>query len=376
MSFLTTIRPITMFIRQLALLNFKNIRQAEISFSPKINCLIGPNGSGKTNILDAVYFLSYCKSHNVNIDSQCITHDEDFFVLQGTYHIEPDGEDHIYCGLKRNRKKQFKRNQKEYSRLSDHIGRLPLVFVSPNDQALIAGGSEDRRRFIDSIISQYDHEYLQFLIRYNTALQQRNALLKQNELPSAELFEIWEQQMHDLGSEIFCRRRDFMVQFIPLFQEYYRFLSNEHETVSLAYQSQLTDISLVNLLKEKRLRDHYLGFTTSGIHRDDLEMSIGSYPIRRVGSQGQNKTFLIALKLAQFSFLKKAAQSTPLLLFDDIFDKLDAERVRQIIQLVSEDNFGQIFITDTNREHIDDILSHMQQDSLIFHVENGEVKTP
>lgn len=362
-----------MFIRQLALLNFKNIRQAEISFSPKINCFIGHNGSGKTNILDAIYFLSYCKSHNVTIDSQCITHDEDFFVIQGTYHLEPDGEDHIYCGLKRNRKKQFKRNQKEYGRLSEHIGRIPLVLVSPDDQVLITGGSEERRRFIDSIISQFDHEYLQLLIHYNTALQQRNALLKQSEMPPDEMLEIWEQQMHDLGSVLYDRRRSFMEDFVPIFQHYYQILSGGHETVSLTYQSQVKDAPLADQLRERRQRDHYLGFSTCGIHRDDLEMNIEDYPIRRVGSQGQNKTFLIALKLAQFSFLKKTSKTTPLLLFDDIFDKLDAHRVRQIIQLVSEDNFGQIFITDTNREHIDEILSQIEQEAFLFHVENGEI---
>ena len=363
-----------MYIRKLSLVNFKNIRQAEINFSPKINCFIGANGAGKTNILDAVYFLSYCKSHSNNIDSQNITHGQDFFVIQGDYSMSDDREENIYCGLKRNKKKQFKRNQKEYTRLSDHVGLIPLVIVSPDDQTLISGASEERRRFVDSIISQYDRQYLNLLIRYNSALQQRNSLLKQDGgMPSAEMFDLWDTQLAQLGESIYQTRVSFLEKFVPLFQKYYTFLSSNNEEVTLAYESHLNTNDLYDMLVQRRERDFYLGYTTAGIHRDDLAMNIDGYPIKRVGSQGQNKTYLVALKLAQFSFLKETSASTPLLLFDDIFDKLDSSRVSQIIRLVSEDTFGQIFITDTNREHIDEIIDMLDYESRIFSVDGGEV---
>ena len=362
-----------MFIRQLSLINYKNIRQADVEFSPKINCFIGSNGAGNTNILDAVYFLSYCKSHSSNIDTQNITHDKDFFVIQGEYNFSDDHDENIYCGLKRNKKKQFKRNQKEYSRLSDHIGLIPLVIVSPDDQTLISGGSEERRRFIDSIISQFNHPYLQQLIRYNAALRQRNSLLKNDYMPDSEMFDIWDRQLASLGTEIHKIRSEFLTEFVPLFQKFYSFLSSDNEVVSLSYSSQLNDNDLMDLLVKNRERDFIIGFTTAGIQRDDLIMNIGDFPIKRIGSQGQNKTYLVALKLAQFSFLCRNNKNKPLLLFDDIFDKLDSDRVRQIIRLVSDDTFGQIFITDTNREHIDEILQQLDQESKIFLVDNGEV---
>jgi len=360
-----------MYLKQLSLVNYKNIVQAEINFSPKINCFIGSNGSGKTNILDAIYYLSYCKSHSNSIDNQNITHNEDFFVIQGNYWIN-DKEENIYCGLKRKQKKQFKRNKKEYERLSDHIGLLPLVLISPNDNQLILDGSDERRRFIDSIISQYDREYLQTLIQYNNALTQRNSLLKSN-ISDNSLFEIWEEQLADNGSKIFEKRLAFIADFLPIFQSYYEFLSMNNEQVGLSYESQLKKEDLLTQLKNTRDRDRILGYTTKGIHKDELEMLLGEYPIRRVGSQGQNKTYLIALKLAQFNFIKRISNITPILLLDDIFDKLDADRVKQIISLVSEDKFGQIFITDTNREHLDDIINEIHQDTQIFTVDRGEI---
>ena len=288
--------------------------------------------------------------------------------------MSDDREENIYCGLKRNKKKQFKRNQKEYTRLSDHVGLIPLVIVSPDDQTLISGASEERRRFVDSIISQYDRQYLNLLIRYNSALQQRNSLLKQDGgMPSAEMFDLWDTQLAQLGETIYQTRVSFLEKFVPLFQKYYTFLSSNNEEVTLAYESHLNTNNLYDMLVQRRERDFYFGYTTAGIHRDDLAMNIDGYPIKRVGSQGQNKTFLVALKLAQFSFLKETSASTPLLLFDDIFDKLDSSRVSQIIRLVSEDTFGQIFITDTNREHIDEIIDMLDYESRIFSVDGGEV---
>lgn len=361
-----------MYLQQLSLVNYKNILQAEINFSPKINCFIGSNGSGKTNILDAIYYLSYCKSHSNSIDNQNITHEEEFFVIQGKYDIK-NKEEHIYCGLKRKQKKHFKRNKKEYQRLSEHIGLLPLVLISPNDTELIAEGSDERRKFMDTIISQYDSDYLQNLIKYNNSLQQRNSLLKSNSTDNS-IFEIWEEQMTEYGERIHKKRNEFIEKFLPIFQQYYQTISEEKEMVSLLYNSQLHNAELKTELINSRQRDTILGYTTKGIHKDDLEMKLGDFPIKRTGSQGQNKTYLIALKLAKFDFLKNIVGFNPILLMDDIFDKLDTRRVKQIIQLVSEKHFGQIFITDTNREHLDDILKEMHQDTLIFQVENGEVK--
>jgi DNA replication and repair protein RecF len=294
-------------------------------------------------------------------------------VLQGEY-VNGDHHEHIYCGLKRRQKKQFKRNKKEYERLSDHVGVLPLVLISPDDSRLLTDGSDERRRFVDSIISQNNREYLHALINYNTALAQRNSLLK-SDCRDTTLYEIWEEQLAHYGTLIYEKRQAFIKDFLPIFSNYYRMLSQDSETVSLAYISQLDNGDLTAQLRVSRERDLILGYTTKGTHRDDLETLLGDYPIRRVGSQGQNKTYLVALKLAQFNFIKQTTGITPVLLLDDIFDKLDSLRVRQIITLVSEKNFGQIFITDTNREHLDEILTQLGQEAQIFTVEKGEITT-
>ena len=362
-----------MILKKISVLNYKNIAQAELAFSPKMNCFIGHNGEGKTNLLDAVYFLSFCKSATNSVDSQNIRHGEDFFMLQGEYEHESGEPEEVYCGLKRRQKKQFKRNKKEYTRLSDHIGFLPLVMVSPADSALINGGSDERRRFMDVVISQYDKEYLDALIRYNKALAQRNTLLK-NEMPvEEELFLVWEEMMAQAGEVVFRKREEFIKEFIPIFQSFYSFISQDKEKVGLIYDSHARDASLLEVLKESRTRDQIMGFSLRGVHKDELNMLLGDFPIKREGSQGQNKTYLVALKLAQFDFLKRTGATVPLLLLDDIFDKLDASRVEQIIKLVAGDNFGQIFITDTNREHLDRILHKVGSDYKMFCVEQGAV---
>ncbi|MCE5331054.1 MAG: DNA replication and repair protein RecF [Bacteroidales bacterium] len=361
-----------MRLNSLSILNYKNISEAELNFSPKINCFIGDNGMGKTNLLDAIYFLSFCKSHSNPIDSQNILHDADFFMLQGQYILAENAEE-IYCGMKRKQKKQFKRNKKEYDRFSDHIGLLPLVLVSPDDSVLISEGSEERRKFMDGVISQFDHTYLQNLIQYNNALRQRNALLKSENQVDTSLFEIWEDQMVLHGSYIYEQRKKFLNEFVPIFQEIYTKISGGHELISLIYQSQHDNHDMKARMRETRERDRILGYSTQGIHKDELEMLLDEYPIKRVGSQGQNKTYLISLKLAQFNFLKREHNFSPLLLLDDIFDKLDSKRVKEIIQLVSSETFGQIFITDTNREHLDKLLLQLGQDATIFTVQNGEI---
>lgn len=363
-----------MILKQISILNYKNLEQVELEFSPKMNCFIGQNGMGKTNLLDAVYYLSFCKSATNPIDSQNMMHDKDFFVIQGVYESESGDREEVYCGMKRRQKKVFKRNKKEYSRLSDHIGFIPLVMVSPADTELIAGGSEERRRFMDVVISQYDKEYLEALIRYNKALQQRNTLLKAEAEPDEELLAVWEEMMAMTGEVVYRKRCEFIDEFIPTFQTFYSHISQDKEAVNLSYESHAKHGSLLNQLKESRVRDRIMGYSLKGVHKDDLTMQLGEYPIKREGSQGQNKTYLIALKLAQFDFLRRTGSNTiPLLLLDDIFDKLDASRVEQIVKLVSGDRFGQIFITDTNRDHLDKIMQKIEGEYKVFGVIDGSV---
>jgi DNA replication and repair protein RecF len=365
---------VNMILEHLSIINYKNIREATLDFSPKMNCFVGQNGEGKTNLLDAIYYLSFCRSAFNPIDSQVLNHDSDFFVLDACYRHDHGDEEWVYCGMKRGTKKHFKRNKKEYKRLSQHIGLIPLIFVSPSDTLLIEGGSEERRRLMDVVIAQFDTTYIDSLNAYNKALQQRNALLKMDEEPDPMLMDIWEQEMAQHGEALYHKRNAFIEEFIPVFQEIYSSISGNKETVALGYTSHCQRGPLLDVIRRDRAKDRAVGYSLHGIHRDDLEMLLGGYPIRREGSQGQNKTYALALKLAQFDFLRRTASTTtPLLLLDDIFDKLDAQRVEQIISLVSGPQFGQIFITDTNREHLDRILKCGNFDYRLFAVKAGEV---
>ena len=361
-----------MQLEKLSILNYKNIKEAELEFCSNINCFVGKNGMGKTNLLDAIYYLSFCKSHFNVIDSQNIEHNAEFMLIQGQYARKEETEN-IYCGVKRRQKKQFKRNKKEYEKLSDHIGLLPLVLVSPNDSTLIAEGSEERRRFMDGVISQHNKTYLQHLLTYNNALKQRNALLKMETPVEETLYVVLEEQMARSAAYIYNQRRLFIQTFEPIFQENYTYISGGQEHVQLHYISQLDNRDLLEAFAKTRERDKILGYTTQGIHKDDLEMELEGYPIKRVGSQGQNKTYLIALKFAQFEFLKQIHGIKPLMLLDDIFDKLDSWRVQRIMELVAGDKFGQIFITDTNREHLNEIIAQITATSKLFQVEDGVV---
>ena len=371
---------INMILKSLNIVNYKNIAEASLDFSPKFNCFIGNNGEGKTNLLDAIYYLSFCHSMSSNIDSQIIRHDEPFFMLQGQYvnsnlNLNENREvvEEIYAGMKRGVKKQFKRNKKAYKRLSEHIGLIPLIIVSPDDSTIILGGSEERRRLLDIVISQYDSTYIDSLNRYNKALQQRNALLKMEEEPDPTLLALWEEEMAREGEHIYGLRNDFVERFIPVFNEIYRTISGGKEQVSLRYVSHCQRGPLLEVIQRDRMKDRAVGYSLHGIHRDDLEMLLDGHPMKREGSQGQNKTYVISLKLAQFDFLRKTmSATTPLLLLDDIFDKLDATRVENIVRLVSSETFGQIFITDTNRDHLDKILSHTTADYIIYNVEGGQ----
>lgn len=327
---------------------------------------------GKTNLLDAVYYLSFCKSAISPSDSGNIFHDASFFMLQGAYVSDSGIESEISCGLKRGDKKSFRRDGKVYERLSDHIGNIPLVMVSPADNELIAGGSEERRRFMDVVISQYDKEYLNALIRYNRALQQRNILLRGEREPDADMMSLMEEMMVAEAVCINERRKKFTDELIPIFTTFHNAIVGGGEEVSLRYRSHLDENNLAELLAASRSDDRRVGHTSKGIHRDELVMQLNGFPIKKEGSQGQNKSYLVSLKLAQFDFLRRKGGETPLLLLDDIFDKLDSYRVEQIIALVSGDNFGQIFITDVNREHIDSILENVNGEYKLFEVKKGE----
>ena len=369
-----------MILQELNILNYKNIREAEMNFSEKLNCFVGLNGQGKTNILDAIYYLSFTKSAYNAIDSQNIHHDQEMAMVRGKY-VDGDTEEVISCGLKRGVKKQFRRGKKDYKRLLDHIGLIPLVMVSPQDSELVVDGSDERRKFMDGVISQYNKAYLEHLTQYNALLKQRNALLKQYEnvdldtLPVA-LFEVLELQMVQHAEPIYAERVKFIEQFTPYFQEVYSAISGDKEQVSLGYVSQLHDRDLSESLARTRARDIILGWTSQGVHKDELEMKLGDYPLKRVGSQGQQKSFLLAMKLGQALYLSgvRGMEQRPILLLDDIFDKLDSERVERIVQLVVGQQFGQIFITDTDRQHLTDLLAAYSDKAKLFVVENGEVE--
>ena len=364
-----------MQLNKLSIINYKNIEAATLDLSAKLNCFIGHNGEGKTNLLDAVYYLSFCRSAFNPKDSEVMRHDADYFVLEGDYTTDGGDKEQVYCGMKRGTKKHFKRNKKEYKRLSMHIGQVPLIFVSPADATLIDGGSEERRRLMDVVISQYDTPYIEDLNRYNKALQQRNKLLKQEEEPDSTLMELLEMQMAEYGEAIYKKRAAFVEELTPVFQRIYQTICENREQVSLEYVSHCQRGSLLDVIRRDRAKDRIMGYSLHGIHKDDLVMKLGDYPICREGSQGQNKTYVLALKLAQFDFLRRTSgNNTPLLLLDDIFDKLDSSRVEQIVRLVSGDDFGQIFITDTNRDHLDKILQGSSFSYKIFSVEGGEIK--
>lgn len=365
-----------MYLQKLSLVNFKNYSSAELDLSPQVNCFTGSNGEGKTNLLDAIHYLSFCKSFFNPIDSQNILHEAPFFVIQGTFIVDGQPEE-VYCGLKRNQKKQFKRNKKEYSKLSDHIGLFPLVMISPADSDLIAEGSENRRKFIDSVISQYDKEYLDRLIDYNRVLSQRNALLKRfaetRSYDEASL-DIWDMQLVELAKRIHARRREFINEFTPIFQHYYELLSGGKEKVSLAYTSHVDGDDFDKVLKNALRKDMIFHYTTVGIHKDDLEFRISDHPIKKFGSQGQQKSYLIALKLAQFDFIKRVKKLTPVLLLDDIYDKLDEHRVKHLMNIVSSDTFGQIFITDTHHDRIPKLFANADNKFRLFKVQDGSVQ--
>lgn len=385
-----------MQLERLSIINYRNIESAELELSPGISCMVGPNGAGKTNILDTIYYLSFCKSLTGLPDSLNIRHNEPFFVIQGTYNLSaapqsdgnatanedtvptPQARDEIYCGVKRGQKKQFKRNKKEYQRLTDHIGLLPLVLMSPADEDLINESAEARRRYADSVISQSDHPYMEALMAYNRLITQRNTLLKHMaDQPNADLtlLEVFDQQLAHYGTRISQRRRAFVEWLRPVVTELYGLISGMEtsgtEGVTMTYVTGLDRYDLYDGLRDSRQRDLALGYTSRGIHKDDIDFSMGGYPLKKVGSQGQRKSFVIALKLAQYRYLTETLGTRPILLLDDVFDKLDATRGDNLIGLVASGNFDQIVITDTDMARLQRVLDKADKAFSIFTVQNG-----
>ncbi|WP_264521677.1 DNA replication/repair protein RecF [Flavobacterium sp. N1994] len=357
-----------MFLKRISLFNYKNFSEATFEFDAKINCFVGKNGIGKTNVLDAIYHLANGKSYFNPLAVQNIKHGEDFFVVDGEFEKKERAEQ-ILCSLKKGQKKILKRNGKLYEKFSDHIGFIPLVIISPADSDLIIEGSETRRKFIDNVISQLDSSYLQQLIQYQKIIIQRNALLKYfalNHVFENDTLAIYNEQLNSLGQSIFEKRKQFLADFIPIFNKYHSDITNGAETVQLVYQSDLFQTDTLTLLEQNLQKDRALQYTSVGVHKDDLSFEIDSHPIKKFGSQGQQKSFLIALKLAQFDFVKRQSGEKPILLFDDIFDKLDEYRVSKIIEMVNQEEFGQLFISDTHAERTESIVKSTHQSYKLF----------
>ncbi len=359
-----------MYLKKISLFNYKNFSEANFEFDTKINCFVGKNGIGKTNVLDAIYHVSYGKSYFNPLAVQNIKHGEEFFVIDAELEKENRAEQ-IVCSLKKGQKKILKRNGKVYDKFSDHIGFVPLVIISPADRDLIIEGSETRRKFMDSVISQLDAIYLQQLIQYQKIISQRNALLKYfalNHVFDNDTLSIYNEQLNEFAQSIFDKRKSFIEEFIPIFNKHHQAITDSQETVQLVYESHLFENDLLTLLQENLSKDKALQYTSVGVHKDDLSFEIDSHPIKKFGSQGQQKSFLIALKLAQFEFLKKQSGVKPILLFDDIFDKLDESRVAKIVEMVNSDTFGQLFISDTHPERTETIVKSTHQSYKIFNL--------
>ena len=361
-----------MFLKKITLLNFKNIAREDLELGEGVNCFVGDNGAGKTNVLDAVYYLSMCKSSLQMTDGQSIRHGADCFLLEGQYLSDGQRREKVVCSFSRKGGKILKRNDKEYERLADHVGLLPAVIVSPSDSALISDAADERRRYLNAFISQLDRTYLASVMRYNAVLGERNRLLKMQ--PDETMLGIYDRQLCEHGEAIHARRREFTERLQPIVAEYYRRLSDDREQVELSYRSELNDRPFEEILRAARQKDLVNEFTTAGIHRNDLTQRFGGYPLRKYGSQGQQKSFLIALKLAQYAILAEERHERPLLLLDDLFDKLDAGRVEQLIRLVADDAFGQILITDCNPTRLRTILDRAGSDYRLFRVENGAIE--
>ena len=360
-----------MRLKKLLLINFKNLPQAELTLSEGINCFVGDNGAGKTNLLDAVHYLSMSKSAFTMTDGQSVHHGEEFFVTEGTYQSDSGSTEVVNCSFSRRGGKVLKRNGKEYDRIADHVGAFPVVIVSPRDTELITDAAEERRRYLNAFISQLDRQYLNSMMRYNAVLAERNRFLKGSS--DEMMLQIYDMQLAEHGTRVYEARQRIVEQMRPLVEEYYRTLSDDREQVEIIYRSELEQMPLTDILLRSRERDIVNQFTTSGVHRDDLIFRIGGYPLRKYGSQGQQKSFLIALKLAEYRLLAEASGEKPILLLDDLFDKLDLGRVEKLLSLVGGEEFGQICITDCNKLRLETTLERACRDYSLFTVEGGDI---
>ena len=361
-----------MRLKKLLLINFKNLPQAEITLADGINCFVGDNGAGKTNILDAVHYLSMSKSAFTMTDGQSVHHGEEFFVTEGSYLTDTGAMELVNCSFSRKGGKVLKRNGKEYERIADHVGGFPVVISSPRDTELIMDAAEERRRYLNSFISQLDRAYLVSMMRYNTVLAERNKFLKMSS--DEAMLQIYDMQLAEHGTRVYERRKEIIERMQPMVAEYYSTLSEDREQVEMVYRSELEQMPLTEVLLRNRERDIVNQFTTAGVHRDDIIFRIGGYPLRKYGSQGQQKSFLIALKLAQYRLLAEATGEKPILLLDDLFDKLDLGRVEKLLTIVGGDDFGQILITDCNKLRLESTLERADKEYSLFMVEGGDVK--
>ncbi|MBC8266651.1 MAG: DNA replication/repair protein RecF [Flavobacteriales bacterium] len=364
-----------MYLKKLTLSNFKNHSESDFQFGKRVNCFVGDNGSGKTNILDAIHYLSLSKSYFNKIDSQNIKFNEDFFIIKGDF-IKAELQSSIQCSLQKGEQKILKYNGKKYKRFSDHIGSFPIVVISPTDSNIILDGSDVRRKYIDSSIAQYNMQYLKNLIDYNKVLKQRNALLKsfsEKGYFDKLTLETFDDQLIKFGTEIFKERKHFLERLISVFKKYYVIIAGEKEKVNIVYKSQLDEDTFKNVLRNSLSKDRINHYTNVGVHKDDIVFEMNNYLIKKIGSQGQQKSFLIALKLAQFDFLEKQMGFKPTLLLDDIFDKLDDKRIEKIISFAKNEFFGQVFITDTHKERTEIILNKSRIEYTMYKIENGRV---
>ncbi|MBE0678898.1 MAG: DNA replication/repair protein RecF [Bacteroidales bacterium] len=362
-----------MHLARIELTNFKNYEEVALDFSPGFNCFVGNNGVGKTNILDAVHYLSLTKSYFNNSDTLSIRHGEDFFILKGLFVRDGDSEE-LFCAFQKQKQKVFRLNGKEYQRMSDHVGRFPVVMLSPADSTLITGGSEERRRFVNMMISQYDPVYLESHMRYNKALLQRNSVLRENGPDAGGMLEIYDEQMAHEAQVIYEARRRLTENLVPLFSSYYEKISGSAEEVDIRYRSHLGNGDYLQQLHDSRGRDYALQYTTTGIHRDDLLFAIDGHPAKTTASQGQQKSFIVALKLAKFGLISRMNGFAPALLLDDIFDKFDQSRVEEIIKLVGSGEFGQVFITDTQQDRIHRILDNTGVDFRLYRLGHSGIE--
>ena len=361
----------TMRLKKLLLINFKNLPQAEVTLSDGINCFVGDNGAGKTNILDAVYYLSMSKSAFTMTDGQSVHHGEEFFVAEGSYMSDGGAMEMVNCSFSRKGGKVLKRNGKEYERIADHVGGFPVVISSPRDTELITDAAEERRRYLNGFISQLDRGYLASIMRYNTVLAERNRFLKGSS--DEMMLQIYDMQLAEHGTRVYERRKEIIERMQPMVEEYYRVLADDREQVEMTYRSELAEMPMADVLLRSRERDIFNQFTTAGVHRDDIIFRIGGYPLRKYGSQGQQKSFLIALKLAQYRLLAEATGEKPILLLDDLFDKLDMGRVEKLLTLVGGEDFGQILITDCNKVRLETTLERAGKEYALFMVEGGDI---